>query len=104
MDMNPQDLKRTTLAKVPADDAFLVCRGDSITSIYDLANCIESLSPDEFRYHVNTEGTNHFALWILEALHNPLLAHDLNFDANIIDQKHYVKTIRDHVRWLEGIQ
>jgi hypothetical protein len=96
------DLKRSTLATVPEDKAFWVCRGDRIRNIHDLANCIESLTLGEFHYHVNAAThTNHFAQWIESTLHNPRLAHDLNFPVNLQDQKHFVKTIRDHVRWLE---
>jgi len=104
MDIDVKQLKKTTLARVPQEQAFHVDRGDWITNIYDLANCVESLSPDEFRFHVNPSGpTNHFAIWIREVLKNPQLAHDLMYDVNLKDQKHYVKTIRDHVAWLEHV-
>ncbi len=95
-------LKQTTLARVPSDYAFFVCRGDRITTLKDLANCIETLTPTEFHYHVNAASkTNHFAEWIKNVLKNPLLAHDLNYAVNLNDQKHFVKTIRDHITWLE---
>lgn len=95
-------LKKTSLMNVPAEQAFYVCRGDRITNLHDLANCIESLTPGQFRYHVDAvTHSNHFADWIKNTLHNPLLAHDLNYAVNLNDQKHFVKTIRDHVHWLE---
>jgi hypothetical protein len=103
MSIDVHALKTTTLAPVSAHDAFHVSRGDTITNIHDLANCIESLSPEQFRYHVDPNGpTNHFASWIREALKNSQLANDLMFDTNLRDQKHFVKTIRDHVAWLES--
>ncbi|RME31821.1 hypothetical protein D6789_01480 [Candidatus Woesearchaeota archaeon] len=102
--MDPQELKRTTLAHCLPENAFHVQRGDVITNIYDLANCIESLSEAEFRQHVDPEGEfNHFADWIRGVLGNPELARDLNYDANLRDKAHYVKTIRDHIAWLESV-
>lgn len=100
MEFDVQKLKRTTLNKVSDDKAFVVVRGDRITNIYDLANCIEHLSPQQFTHHVNTK-KNDFAAWIFHVLQNPLLSRDLDGIANINDQKHYVKTIRDHAAWLE---
>lgn len=102
MDFDVKQLKQTTLATVSSDKEFHVCRGDWIKNIHDLANCVESLTPEQFRSHVNANGpTNHFSLWIRETLKNPLLAQDLMFDVNLKDQKQFVKTIRDHIAWLE---
>lgn len=102
MDADQNELRRTTLATVPEDQAFYVSRGDRIRSLKDLANCFEHLTEDQFRYHVNVNGpTNHPALWIRNTLHNPLLANDLMHEINLRDQQHFVKTIRDHLAWLE---
>ncbi len=103
MHVDPHELKRTTLAKAPDDQVFVVCRGDRIDNIKDLANCIESLSPEQFQHHVSPEGRNHFADWIQGVLKNPLLAHDLNYPINLNNQQHYVTTIRHHVQWLESV-
>mgnify|MGYP003395519780 CR=1 FL=1 len=101
MDINYNELRKTTLATVPEDQAFYVSRGDRIRTLKDLANCFEHLTEDEFRYHVNPSGpTNHPALWIRNTLHNTALANDLMLDVNLRDQKHFVKTIRDHLKWL----
>jgi hypothetical protein len=102
MNFNVVELRKTTLAHVSQDKVFWVCRGDRIDNIYDLANCVESLTPEQFKHHVSFEGKrNDFAQWILDVLNNSLLAKDLNLEANLKDQKHMVKTIRDHVAWLE---
>jgi len=102
--MEYTELRKTTFTVVSEDKAFWVCRGDRITTAKDLANCIESLTPEEFQHHVNKEGKrNDFALWIHDVLKNPALAKDLDLDANYDDQTHYVKTIRDHLAWLETI-
>jgi hypothetical protein len=102
METEVQLLKKNTLATVPHDKAFHVTRGDWIYNIKDLANCVESLKPEQFKYHVDPNGPkNHFSLWIREVLKNPRLANDLNLDVNLRDQKHFVKTIRDHTAWLE---
>lgn len=104
MDIDPRELKRSTFATVPPDKVFWVCRGDSITNIRDLASCVEHLSPEEFRHHVSLEGKkNDFATWIEQVLHNPVLAHDLNYPINLTNQQHFVKTVRDHITWLESI-
>lgn len=99
--MDPLELKRTTLST--AEHPFVVCRGDRISSIHDLANCIDSLSQDEFSYHVSPGGKNHIAVWVKEVLRNEVLAHDLNYPVNLSDRTHFAKTIRDHVRWLESV-
>lgn len=102
--MDPKELKKTTLQNVYGDKAFYVSRGDQVNNIYDLANCIEALSEDEFRQHVSVEGEyNHFADWIRSVLCNGSLATDLNLDVNLQDKEHYAKTIRDHVAWLESV-
>ena len=102
MDVDVQGLKKSTFAKVSDDKVFWMCRGDRIDNIRDMANAIESLSPTEFEHHVSLEGKrNDFAVWIQDVLHNPLLAHDLNYPVNLNNQHHFVKTIRDHVAWLE---
>lgn len=104
MDIDPHQLKKTSLGKVQGDKAFYVCRGDRIDNLADLANCIESLTPEQFKHHVSTEGKrNDFATWIFDVLKNPALARDLNYPINLTDQKHFVKTIRDHVRWLQSV-
>lgn len=102
--MEPHDLKRTTLQHVARDFAFHCCRGDCIDNIWDMANCVESLSDYEFRQHVAEDGSyNHIADWVRSALDNADLAEHLNWDANLQDKAHFVKTIRDHVAWLESI-
>lgn len=104
-DIDVQELKRSTLAIVPEDKAFWVCRGDRIQNVCDLANCIESLSPEQFKHHVEeAKKTTHFSEWISSVLNNPLLAHDIDLDPNWHDQGHLVKTIRDHINWLEHAQ
>jgi hypothetical protein len=103
MEIDPQLLKKTTLARVQ-DKPFWVCRGDHVDNIKDLANCIESLSHEQFMHHVSAEPKrNDFAQWIFDVLKNPSLARDLNYPINLTDQKHCVKTIRDHIAWLESI-
>lgn len=105
MDIDVQQLKATTLANVPEDKAFYVCRGDRIHNVCDLANCIESLSPEQFEHHVDdVKKTTHFSSWIANVLGNPLLARDVDMDPNRHNQTHLVKTIRDHINWLEHAQ
>jgi hypothetical protein len=61
------------------------------------------LSPEQFKYHVDdVQRTTHFAQWIADVLHNPLLARDVALEPNLRDQAHLVKTIRDHVSWLSN--
>ena len=104
MTVDFQALKKSTLTKVSDDKAFWVVRGDKIDNIVDLANCVESLSPEQFLHHVSEQGKkNDFATWIYDVLKNPSLARDLNYPVNLKDQKHYIKTIRDHVAWLKTV-
>ena len=104
MTVDFQALKRTTLNKVSDDKVFWVVRGDRIDNAADLANCIESLTSEQFHHHVNEEGKrNDFAVWIHDVLHNPLLARDLDFPVHLRDQKHYAKTIKDHIAWLQTL-
>ncbi len=104
MDADPKELRRTTFAHAPADKVFWVCRGDKVDNVRDLANCIESLTPAQFAHHVSIEGKkNDFAIWIHDVLRNPLLSRDLNYPVNLNNQQHYVKTLRDHLAWLETV-
>lgn len=100
--MSYEELRDNTLMEVPADMAFRVCRGDVVNNIRDLANCVESLSEEEFKAHVNEE-ENHVAEWVHHALKNEGLANDLKLDVNHESQEHFVKTIRDHVSWLDSL-
>jgi len=100
--MDPVKLKQATLRTAPEDKKFCVCRGDCIRKIDDLANCIESLSEEQFRQHVQDD-YDHFSDWIKNVLKNPLLAEDLLFQANKDDKEHYVMTIRHHVEWLRSV-
>jgi hypothetical protein len=97
-----KELKHNTFANAPAEAVFYACRGDRIDNIHDLANCVESLSLEEFRQHVNAN-KNDFANWIHHVLKNPGLAHDLNYPVNRESKEHFVKTIRDHVAWLQTV-
>jgi len=99
MEPNPSALKQTTLKPCDGRFAFFVCRGDVITSIQDLANCIQSLNDTQFKTHVNDK-KNDFAAWIFNVLKNPFLARDLDNPSNKGDKSKYVKTIRDHCAWL----
>jgi hypothetical protein len=94
-------LRKSTFAQVSADKTFHVCRGDQISNIKDLANCIASLKPEEFAHHVNAK-RNDFSIWIHDVLKNPALARDLNYPVNLNSQQHFVKTLRDHLTWLES--
>ncbi len=103
--MDVHALKRTTLATVPADKAFVVVRGDRITNIKDLANCIASLNDGQFSHHVHADKhDSDWAHWVRDVLQNPALANDVNLAINLKDKTHLVKTIRDHVAWLESIR
>ncbi|MDD9953109.1 MAG: hypothetical protein OXR66_02130 [Candidatus Woesearchaeota archaeon] len=102
MNIDHRGLQQTTLREVSDAKAFHVCRGDHIRTIHDMANCLTHLSDEEFEYHVNEE-QHDLAVWVHEVLQNPLLAHDLQLPENVQNKEHCVKTIRDHVGWLESI-
>ena len=103
--MDVHALKRTTLATVPADKAFVMVRGDRISTIKDLANCIASLTDFQFNHHVHVDKhDSDWAHWTRDVLQNPALANDMNLIVNLRDKAHLVKTIRDHVAWLESVR
>lgn len=104
MNMDPKELKRSTLSQSPVEKAFWFCRGDKAENIQELADGIESLTTEQFHHHVSVKDhRNDFSAWIEHVLSNPILAKDLMYPANLSDQKHFVKTIRDHVAWLETL-
>ncbi len=104
MTVDFQALKHTTFTKTTDDKVFWVIRGDRIDNLADLANCVESLTTEQFAHHVSEQGKkNDFATWILDVFKNPLLSRDLNYPINLKDQKHYAKTIRDHLAWLRTV-
>ncbi len=103
--MDAHALKLSTLATVTADKAFVVVRGDRITNIRDLANCIESLTDSQFSHHVRAaKNDSDWSHWTRDVLKNANLANDMNLTVNLRDKKHLVKTIRDHLAWLESVR
>ncbi len=100
---NPSLLKETTLADCSPGAEFWIHNGPVVSSLKQLAGEIESISEEAFRYHVNS-GKNDFAAWISNALQNPFLARDLDCSDNINNKENYVKTIRDHIDWLERLE
>ena len=101
MEPDKQALKVSTLGTEGKTKPFFVVRGDVVSNIDDLANCIQSLSDEQFKHHV-TMTKNDFAAWIYGVLKNPFLARDLDLAGNRTNKVQYVKTIRDHVAWLRN--
>ena len=100
--MDFKAIKQTTFQHVPEEAVFWAVRGDRISTVRDLINCMASLSEEQWRHHVSKE-KNDVANWVLHVLKNPLLAKDLQYPANVESKEHFLKTLRDHVTWLETV-
>ena len=102
--MSYEQLRETTLAEVPGELAFRACQGDLVQNVYQLSESVARMSDEEFRHHVDAAGEeNHFADWVENVLQNPGLAKDLRFENNHESKEQFVKTVQDHVAWLERL-
>ena len=100
--MDVQKLKETTLTQSPAENMFWTRSGTAVNNLKELADHIEQMSQEEFQHHVVADAQHSdFAAWTHDVFQNPFLAQDLKLEANLTDQSHCAKTIRDHIAWLE---
>lgn len=100
---NKSQLRESSLRNCDQSRAFYFHNGARAANLQDFANTIDKLPDQEFRYHVSPDGkTNHFRLWINDVYRNQWLAKDLALEANLKDQHHCAKTIRDHLAWLNS--
>jgi len=98
---NPQELKKTSLNPCDHGKEFWINHGAVVSSLRQLMDEIEHMPWETFQHHVNNQKDD-FAAWIKEVLHNIFLAQDLHSDQNINDKGQYVRTLRDHMGWLEA--
>ena len=76
---------------------FFLKSGESLKSLSELAQKLMAIDNDTFSHHVN-EYKNDFADWIRDVFDDQELAHSLEGE---MDQKKYVKIIRDRLKQLE---
>ena len=94
-------LREKVLSDCRPDWDFWVCNGRVIHNIYELADSIENMNDENFRYHVNDDKQkNDFAKWIESVLEDGGLAHRLK---KIRNKKEYANIIRARIKELEAI-
>jgi hypothetical protein len=79
-EMKPKRTRKTKKMREAVDISpekyFVLCNGTTIKDIHELAHVIESISDDEFRFHVNAE-KNDFSNWIRDVFAQEALAEKL---------------------------
>jgi len=61
---------------IKTENYFVLGNGGVLKDIKELAECIDHLSDDEFRHHVN-EQKNDFANWVRDVFDEKILADEL---------------------------
>ena len=92
-------LREKALSDCRPDFSFWTCHGRVVRNVYEMADAIDGMNDDAFRYHVNDDNKkNDFANWLLNIIEDGELAHRLK---KVRDRQTYVKIIRDRIRELE---
>jgi hypothetical protein len=64
------------LCNAPSEQCFWVNNGPVLKNVEELADTLQQISDDTYRYHANKE-KNDFSRWILEVIGDQKLANDL---------------------------
>ncbi len=67
---------KAVLRKAPRGEGFLLHSGESIMSLLELVNKLDSLEHHVYSHHVNHE-KNDFATWVSDVFKNEKLASDM---------------------------
>ncbi len=89
-----------TLIHAEGNLCFWVHNGPVLKNLVELKNAMETLTDEQFGYHVNKE-KNDFASWVASVLQEPILANKLN---NYRTRKTMHKTIGVYLRKYYGIK
>ena len=89
----PRIKKDVKAAEIPPEKHFVLCSGERIKDIRELAHMIESISDEEFSFHVNAE-KNDFSSWIRDVFEQGDLAEQIR---NIGCRKEFQITLLKHL-------
>ncbi|MBU2633686.1 MAG: hypothetical protein KJ674_00415 [Nanoarchaeota archaeon] len=93
-------LKEKALGNCWPDEAFWVCNGTILKSLYELLDHISKADNWTFKYHVNDNNNkNDFAKWIRDVFKDSKLADELD---DVKDKKKYVKILQKRIKQLES--
>lgn len=99
--LESKELGNKFLSDCPSEKAFWMNNGVVCRNIYELVNNIESMSEEDFLYHVNRNNSkNDFAIWIHHVLGDDVLAQRLH---TIMEKDRYADIIKERVREVESL-
>lgn len=73
----PKKTKAKIFSDAPGEHYFVLCNGQTIKSIKELADTLESVEDSVFFHHVNAE-RNDFATWVKDIFSEEALANELS--------------------------
>ena len=93
-------LKERVLGNCGPDEAFWVCNGVILKSLYELLDHIKKEDNWTFKYHVNEDNNkNDFARWIRDSFEDTKLADNLE---DVMDKKEYIQILQKRIKQLES--
>jgi len=72
----PKKAKGKLFSDAPGEHYFVLCTGQTIKNIKELADALESVEDSIFYHHVNSE-RNDFATWVKDIFEEEALANEL---------------------------
>lgn len=94
---NAKANKKAILKDAPEENCFILCNGQKIKNVKELADALEVLGDDVFNHHV-TFDRNDFSSWINDVFRDDELALALagvrdRKDSRIVMYKHIIKNL-----------
>jgi hypothetical protein len=89
--------KKAVLTDAPQENYFVLCNGQQVKNVKELADALEFLGDDVFGHHVNSD-RNDFSNWIHDVFKDEELALNLagikdKKDTRIVMYKHIIKCL-----------
>ena len=70
-------IRKKVLGEAPVEQHFVVADGRKLKNIIELADALETMSEEIFRYHAN-EFRNDFSTWVKDVFYDHSLAEDIS--------------------------
>ena len=77
-------IKKKILGEAPEEHHFVVADGKRIKNMLELADALETMSEEIFRYHSN-EFKNDFSSWVKDVFYDHSLAEDISRSKNKLE-------------------
>ena len=90
-------IRKKLLGEAPQEQHFVVADGKKLKNILELADALETMSDEIFKYHAN-EFKNDFSSWVRDVFYDHSLADDISkarnkFESQIVILKRLVREL-----------